>query len=217
MNMNVGVQNPYACPKCNGTGVEECYHCGQDMDCESCDGSKLDGSKLDMDAYNLAINKLLVASGHRCPRPWVEDGVQLGMQTDQGKVAFADHSHAVRIARYSEHFAADAAKLEWKQRTVGLSMLIGLDYVKQHQAAQVFGPYAVSDEGKLHHVPTGFVVRVGESVNEAKALAYHLHAAGYTPCFEDWDKASAENKKAIKQSIDYFMRYEPLKEKEVMP
>lgn len=201
--------NPYACPECDGAGIVECPHCDQDMDCEVCDGSGLDHDRLDYCAYSVALNALAVTSGHKRPSPWVENGIQLGMQTGCGKVAFADYSQEARKARREALFATDAGKLEWKLETV--SIVIYGDKIPQEM--QRCGPYAVADDGKLYHVGTGFSIgRNTSGVNEAKALAYTLHAAGHTPKFEDWNATTAEDKQAIKKLIDEYLRYEPLEE-----
>ncbi len=79
--------NPYQCPECDGDGEEECYHCGNMMDCEACDGTGLDDSKIDVEAFKKAERSFNYNSEGQFISSWDmvdSDGTTIGRQRADG-------------------------------------------------------------------------------------------------------------------------------------
>ena len=68
----------------------ECECCGQETDCEECDGTGLNDALLDVKAFNEAADELFRESGMTWL--WVENNTALGRASRKGRVAYADYA-----------------------------------------------------------------------------------------------------------------------------
>lgn len=86
------IKSEFSCPECHGSGVMLCRCCDSELDCESCDGSKLDVDRIDVEAYEIACEAMRssVDGNRRGQWDWIEGGKWLGRRTNVETVAIAD-------------------------------------------------------------------------------------------------------------------------------
>lgn len=73
----------YTCTDCSGIGESECFECGQDRECEACDGTGLDSDQLDIAAYQAANRRMMAEA--RSSDSLKEHGVTVGRLYANGK------------------------------------------------------------------------------------------------------------------------------------
>lgn len=85
-----GLPINYQCKECDGEGNYDCPHCGQDMQCEECEGFGLDADVVDIKAWNAALSKA-VSDNHKSSSWDLRDrhGNVIGRQSDNWKLYYA--------------------------------------------------------------------------------------------------------------------------------
>lgn len=70
------------CPTCEGSREDECPHCGQDMECEDCDGTGFNSELFDLDAWQTKRNEFIRT--HRKYCDLIVKGSLCGIQSKDG-------------------------------------------------------------------------------------------------------------------------------------
>lgn len=99
MSVNWLGESPYNCPHCDG-GTATCECCGNECECEECDGTGWDSDVVDVTAFKAAeatlTEKMKAAGRHVLTYEWIEGGKRLGRNGGEfGRVAVADFLRAV--------------------------------------------------------------------------------------------------------------------------
>ena len=100
----------YHCSACHGSGEEKCSECGQDVECDTCDGSGFDKKMIAVPEMQKAKMAMLTRTGKLslC----VDGEVMLGWKSPVGEVLIADYVIEGREERLAEQRRQAALALE---------------------------------------------------------------------------------------------------------
>lgn len=74
------MHKPYHCDECDGDGVAECPHCGQEEECHQCDGTGYDLDLVDVDRLKKRERAMMLS--HKAGScEWVKEDVAVGRMT----------------------------------------------------------------------------------------------------------------------------------------
>lgn len=72
--MRQQMRRKYPCVYCAGTGEGYCPCCGEDKECEQCEGTGIDSDKVDIEAFRSECDRLFTQSSW----DYLEDGITAG-------------------------------------------------------------------------------------------------------------------------------------------